>query len=165
MIYTIDFVIFCICRSIESNLPSPRGFVACNIYTSQEKHTVIHPPTYPIIYPIIIPIVQYIYIYIYVYIYMYIYIYLRMYIYILSTMKNKLICCCFFLTTFLSPFFQTVFSGTYLEELDKDLDLMIYFASCGRPSQYGSWGMIEAMDQPRDQAYKYQAVQDGKGCW
>ena len=39
---------------------------------------------------------------------------------------------------------------------------MIYFASCGRPSQYGSWGMIEAMDQPRDQAYKYQAVQDGK---
>ena len=62
----------------------------------------------------------------------------------------------------MSPFFQNVFSGTYLEELDKDLDLMIYFASCGRPSQYGSWGMIEAMDQPRDQAYKYQAVQDGK---
>jgi len=50
--------------------------------------------------------------------------------------------------------------GTYLEALDQDLDLMVYFASCGKPSKYGSWGMIEAMDQPRDQAYKYQAVQD-----
>ena len=47
----------------------------------------------------------------------------------------------------------------YLEELDKDLDLMIYFASCGKPSKYGSWGLIEAMDQPREDAYKYQAVQ------
>ncbi len=54
---------------------------------------------------------------------------------------------------------QTVW-GTYLEALDQDLDLMVYFASCGKPSKYGSWGMIEAMDQPRDQAYKYQAVQD-----
>ncbi|CAK9041028.1 unnamed protein product [Durusdinium trenchii] len=49
---------------------------------------------------------------------------------------------------------------TYLEELNKDLDLMVYFASCGKPSQYGSWGMIEAMDQPREDAYKYQAVQE-----
>ena len=50
--------------------------------------------------------------------------------------------------------------GRYLEELDVDLDLMVYFASCGKPSKYGSWGLIEAMDQPREEAYKYQAVQD-----
>ena len=47
-----------------------------------------------------------------------------------------------------------------MEELDVDLDLMVYFASCGKPSKYGSWGLIEAMDQPREEAYKYQAVQD-----
>lgn len=29
---------------------------------------------------------------------------------------------------------------------------MVYFASCGRPSRYGSWGLIEAMDQPRNEA-------------
>ena len=48
----------------------------------------------------------------------------------------------------------------YLNELDREFDLMVYFASCGKPSRYGSWGMIEAMDQPRDTAVKYQAVQD-----
>ena len=48
----------------------------------------------------------------------------------------------------------------YLQALDQEFDLMVYFASCGRPSRYGSWGMIEAMDQPREAAVKYQAVQN-----
>eukprot|EP00930_Biecheleria_cincta_P036104 TRINITY_DN24783_c0_g1_i1.p1 TRINITY_DN24783_c0_g1~~TRINITY_DN24783_c0_g1_i1.p1 ORF type:complete len:2581 (+),score=311.66 TRINITY_DN24783_c0_g1_i1:162-7904(+) len=49
---------------------------------------------------------------------------------------------------------------TYLEALHSELDLIVYFASCGKPSKYGSWGLIEAMDQPRDRAVKYQAVHD-----
>jgi len=48
----------------------------------------------------------------------------------------------------------------YLQALDQEFDLMVYFASCGRPSRYGSWGMIEAMDQPREAAVKYQGVQN-----
>ena len=32
----------------------------------------------------------------------------------------------------------------------QEFDLMVYFASCGVPSKYGSWGLIEALDQPRE---------------
>lgn len=49
---------------------------------------------------------------------------------------------------------------SHLEALDMELQLITYFASCGKPSKYGSWGMIEAMDQPRKDAVKYLAVQD-----
>mmetsp|Transcript_134092 Transcript_134092/g.428462 ORF Transcript_134092/g.428462 Transcript_134092/m.428462 type:complete len:2501 (-) Transcript_134092:185-7687(-) len=48
----------------------------------------------------------------------------------------------------------------YLEALDQEMDLLVYFASCGKPSKYGSWGLVEAMDQPREEAVKYLAVQD-----
>ena len=55
---------------------------------------------------------------------------------------------------------MTEILARYLQEMDSEFDLMVYFASCGKPSKYGSWGLIEAMDQPRDAAVKYQAVQD-----
>lgn len=50
--------------------------------------------------------------------------------------------------------------GEYLEALSRELDMQVYFSSCGVPSKYGSWGMIEALDQPRSEAPKYMAVQD-----
>ena len=122
MIYTIDFVIFCICRSIESNLPSPpRGFVACNIYiyipgktyrytSPYISHNISHHYSNSSIH---------LYIYMYTYICIYIYIFANVHIYILSTMKNKLICCCFFKPPSCPHFFKLFFQVHILRNWTK----------------------------------------------
>ena len=46
----------------------------------------------------------------------------------------------------------------YLEKMATEADFITYFASCSKPSIYGNFGLIEAMDQDRSTAYKWQAV-------